>query len=108
MPLISICIQSAPDAPQTLPSWMTSGSLPVILLIIVGFILIGVYINFRLKRIQSNLHELGKSYYGKERVLLDDLQSGRISRRDYRREHERLVRDMRSESRKISDGLPKN
>jgi hypothetical protein len=89
-----------------MPDWLTSGSLPVILVIVVGMILIYAWVNWRLKIVQRNLHELGRSYYDKEKILIDDLKAGRITRGEYRRKHERLVSDMREESRKLTDGPP--
>ena len=93
-------------ADAALPSWLTSGSVPVILVIVVGLILIGLWINYRLNRVQRELHDLGKSYYEKEKMILEDFKAGRITEGDYRREHERLVREMREESRRLTDGPP--
>jgi len=88
---------------QGLPDWLTSGPVPVILLIIVGVILTGVWVNYRMKGVQSKLGELGQEYYRKEEVLLDDLKSGRLRQSDYKKEHDRLVGEMREDSRKITD-----
>jgi len=75
----------------------------IIICVLAGIFLLGLWIQFRLKRVEKNLRELGQSYYKKEEVLLDDLKSGRIRQSDYRREHARLVRAMREDSRKFTD-----
>jgi len=90
-----------------MPSWLTTGSIPVILAIVVGLVIIYLWVNFRLNRIQSDLHELGQSYYKKEQVILDDLKSGRLTQSEYRKEHQKLVSRMREESRKLTDGPPR-
>jgi uncharacterized membrane protein len=84
--------------------WLTQGPVPVILIIVVGIVLLGAYINYHLNRVQRDLHELGKGYYEQEKILYDDLKAGRITRSEYRRKHEHLVNSMREDSRKISDG----
>ena len=89
-----------------MPDWLTTGSLPVILVIVVGIVLIYVWVSLRMKMVQRDLHKLGQSYYDKEKVLIDDLKSGRLTRSEYRKKHERLVSEMRDESRKITDGPP--
>ena len=86
-----------------LPAWLMHGPLPVILIIISGIILLGVYINYYLKRVQRDLSELGKGYYEEERILFNDFKAGRMTRSEYRRKHERLIDSMREESRKITD-----
>ena len=75
----------------------------IILLICAGLVILGIWVNFRLKRVEKEMGQLGRSYYKKEEVLLNDFKSGRIRRSEYRREHERLVREMREDSRKITD-----
>jgi len=75
----------------------------IILLICAGLVILGMWVNFRLKRVEKQMGNLGQSYYKKEEVLLNDFKSGRIRRSEYRREHERLVREMREDSRKITD-----
>jgi len=97
--------QSPPGA--GMPSWLTSGSLPIILVIIVGLIIIYIWINFRMKRIQRDLHDLGHSYYEREKVILDDLKAGRLTRGEYDREHKKLVSEMRRDSRRRTDGPPR-
>jgi hypothetical protein len=89
-----------------MPEWLTSGSLPVILVIIVGFVLIYAWVNWRMKIMQRNLQKLGRSYYEKEKVIIDEMKAGRITRGEYRKKHERLVGEMREESRKLTDGPP--
>ena len=79
--------QAAQSNPPALPDWLTSGSIPVILVIIIGILLIGVWVNYRMKGVQSKLGELGQEYYAKEEVLLNDLRSGRIRQSDYKKEH---------------------
>ena len=90
-----------------LPSWLVYGPIPVILIIIIGFVLLLVYINYRLKRIQRDLHVLGKSYYEKEKELQDRYKAGLMTEKEYRREHERFLREMRDDSRRITDGPPR-
>jgi hypothetical protein len=89
-----------------MPSWLTTGSAPVILAIVVGLVIIYFWVNYRLKRVQRELHTLGRSYYEKEQAILDDLKAGRITDSEYRKAHGRLVQQMREESRKITDGPP--
>ncbi len=90
----------------SLPSWLGSGPLPVILVIVIGIALLLVYINFRLNRIQRDLHGLGKSYYEKEKAIHDRFKAGLLTEKEYRREHERFLREMRDDSRRITDGPP--
>ncbi|MCX6645185.1 MAG: hypothetical protein NTY09_02330 [bacterium] len=78
--------------------------MPVILVIVIGIVLLGVYINYYLNRVQRGLQELGKGYREQERVLFNDFKSGRITRSEYRRRHEQFVNSMREESRKFTDG----
>lgn len=87
-----------------IPEWLTRGPVPVYLIIIVGIVLLFAYINYHLKHVQRNLHELGKGYYEQERLLFNDFKSGKMTRSEYRRQHERLVDSMREESRKLTDG----
>ena len=87
-------------------SWLTSGSLPVILAIFVGLALIYIWVNYRMKRVQRDLHDLGRAYYEKEKIILDDLKAGRLTGSEYRREYKRLVDEMRRESRRMTDGPP--
>jgi uncharacterized membrane protein len=89
-----------------MPDWLTSGSLSVILVIVVGLVLIYAWVNWRMKVVQRNLHKLGRSYYEKEKILIDDMKAGRITRDQYRKKHERLVSEMREDSRRITDGPP--
>ncbi len=97
---------SDPSSTGGLPTWLYSGPVPVILLIATGIVLIFVWLNFRLNRIQRDLHVLGKSYYEKDRSLIDNFKAGLITEKEYRREHERLVREMREDSRRMTDGPP--
>jgi len=75
--------------------------------IVVGLVLIYLWVNYRMKHIQRDLHALGKSYYEKERIIIDNLKAGRITEGEYRREHDKLVSKMREESRRLTDGPPK-
>ncbi len=79
------------------------GSLQVILAVIAGIVLIGFWVNYRLKRVQRDLRNLGEGYYEQERVIMDRFKSGSMTRDEYEREHERLVSEMREESRKLTD-----
>jgi hypothetical protein len=88
---------------QLIPAWLTHGPMPVILIILIGIALLGVYINYYLNRVQRNLTELGKGYAEQERILFNDFKSGRITRSEYRRKHDQLVDSMREESRKFTD-----
>ncbi len=86
------------------PDWLTQGPVPVIMAIAFGVIVLLVYAHFHIKRVQRNLHELGKGYYEKERVIFNDFKAGLLTRNEYRRKHEQLVNSMREESRKFTDG----
>jgi hypothetical protein len=66
-----------------------------------------IWINARLNRIQRDLHKLGHMYYQKEQELQDDLKAGRIGDGEYRKRHEALVREMREDSRRMTDGPPR-
>ena len=87
-----------------LPSWLTSGPIPIILIIAAALAILGVWVNAHLNRIQRRLHSLGKGYYKKEEQVLNDYKSGLIDEREYRRRHERLVQEMREDSRRMIDG----
>lgn len=86
-----------------LPEWLISGPVIWILLAILLISILMLWINFHLKRIQKNLHELGKSYYKKEQEILGELKAGLISEEEYRKRHERLLSEMREESRRLTD-----
>ena len=75
----------------------------IIIFICAGLVILGLWVNMRLKRVEKEMGKLGRSYYKKEEELLNDFKSGRIRRSEYRREHERLVREMREDSRKFTD-----
>ena len=75
----------------------------IIIFICIGLVIFGLWVNFRLKRVEKQMGKLGRSYYKKEEDLLNDFKSGRIRRSEYRREHERLIREMREDSRKFTD-----
>ena len=96
-------IQTLPTESTGLPSWLTSGPLPVILLIIAALVIRGFWVDYRMKKVQKHLGELGQEYYHKEQVLLDELKAGRITRSEYRTRHDRLVNEMRVDSRKFTD-----
>jgi hypothetical protein len=76
-------------------------------IVLLGIVLIGLWVNYRLTRVQKELHELGKGYYAKERDLENELKAGIINEGVYRKRHEQLLREMREESRRIADGPPK-
>lgn len=99
-------IQAQSGNSSGLPSWLTSGWVPVVGVIVIGIVIIYFWLDFRLKRIQRDLHELGRSYYDRERVILDDLKAGRITQGEYRKKHNELVNEMRRESRKMTEGPP--
>ena len=86
------------------PSWLMSGPVPIILIVIIGLVLIGFYVNSYLKRIQKNLHELGKGFYEREIELQGQFKAGLISESEYRKRHDGMVREMREESRRMTDG----
>jgi hypothetical protein len=88
---------------NSLPDWLTSGPWPVILAIAVLIFIVGFWINNRLNRVQRKLHELGKGYYQREEQIQNDYKSGLISEKEYRKRHDRLVQEMREESRKMTD-----
>ncbi|HDS30669.1 MAG TPA: hypothetical protein ENN67_06465 [Firmicutes bacterium] len=90
-----------------IPSWLASGPVPVILAIVVAIVVILLYVNYKIKAIQKNLHSLGKSYYEKEKIIIDRYKSGLMTDKEYRHEHERLLREMREDSRRITDGPPR-
>ncbi len=99
------CLQIFQEsAPTGIPAWLTHGPLPVFLIVLVVLVLLYLWVNYRLKRVQRQLHELGESYFEKERVILNDYKSGRITHSEYRKKHIELVDGMRSDSRKITDG----
>jgi hypothetical protein len=100
-------LPQAPPTGNSLPDWLTSGPIPVILFILIGIILFLLYLNYRLKKVQRDLHTLGKSYYEKEKGLQDRFKSGLMTEREYRREHERLLSEMREDSRRMTDGPPR-
>ncbi len=107
MALFLSFIQTTPQPSGGLPSWLTSGSVPVILAIVVGLVLIYIWVGWRMKHVRKDLHNLGRSYYEKEKVILNDLKAGRLTPGEYRKEHRRLVDEMRRESRRLTDGPPK-
>ncbi|MFH1675431.1 MAG: hypothetical protein ABIC40_00295 [bacterium] len=89
-----------------LPKILQSGPLPIILLIIIILVLIYIWINYRMKKIQRDLHVLGQSFYEKERELHIRYKSGLLTEKEYRLKHQDLLRDMRNNSRKMTDGPP--
>jgi len=97
-------IQSPSGTSGGIPPWLTSGPIPAILAILLGLVVLGAWVNFRLKRVQRDLHELGHAYYEKERIIYNDYKSGRFTEKEYRRKHEDLLGQMREESRKMTDG----
>jgi len=88
------------------PKLFESGPLLIILLIVIVLIVIYIWINYRIKRVQRGLHDLGKSYYEKERELEVKYKSGLLTEKEYRLQHEDLLRNMRYDSRKMTDGPP--
>jgi hypothetical protein len=99
-------IQAQSGTASGLPSWLTTGWVPVVGVIAIGIVIIYFWIDFRLKRIQRELHTLGRSYYDREKIIIDDLKAGRITQGEYRKKHSELVNEMRRESRKITEGPP--
>ena len=86
---------------------LPSGPIPIIVLVVVVLVIAGVLINLHLKRFERRLHDLGKEYYVKDQEILDRLKAGLISDAEYRRQHQRLLREMRDISNRMADGPPK-
>lgn len=80
------------------------GTLPIVLLgIAIVVLIISVFVNWKINRVQNQLRELGKDYYEREKLIVDKYKSGKLTEYEYRREHNRLVSEMKEESRKFTD-----
>ncbi|HEX9745413.1 MAG TPA: hypothetical protein VGB30_08290 [bacterium] len=66
-------------------------------------LIISVFVNWKINRVQNQLRELGKDYYEREKLIVDKYKSGKLTEYEYRREHNRLVSEMKEESRKFTD-----
>ena len=99
-------IQQQAEGPHFLVR-LPSGPIPIIVLVVLGLVIAGVLINLHLKRLERRLHNLGKEYYVKDQEILDKLKAGLISDAEYRKQHQRLLREMRDISNRMADGPPK-
>jgi len=61
-----------------MPTWLTSGPLPIILTIVLGIVLLGILINIRMKTIQRNLRAIGRAYYEKDKEVEEEYKAGLI------------------------------
>jgi len=89
------------------PHPLIAGFWTIAAIVAAGVIVAGIWINYRLNRIQRELHDLGKEYYAREQELIGEFKAGIISQSQYRKRHEALLREMREESRRMTDGPPK-
>jgi hypothetical protein len=99
-------IQRQSDGPYFLDR-LPSGPIPIIVLVVLGLVIAGVWISLHLKRLERRLRNLGKDYYNKDQEILDKLKAGLISDAEYRKGHQRLLREMRDISNRMADGPPK-
>jgi hypothetical protein len=104
LPIFEISLQQGTFS--NLPSWLKSGPVPIIIIVVLGLLIIGAWVNNRLNRVQKKLHDLGQSYYAREMRLQNDFKSGLMSENEYRKKHDRMVQEMREDSRRIADGPP--